>query len=280
MKKFLSKAIPKLYGFYFNILAVIAPKKAAQLALDVFSIPRKGFITSQQQEFLNTARQQRVAYEDGLVMLYHWQGNGPTILLPHGWESNSARWRYLIEPLQKKDYNIIAIDAPAHGKTTGKFFNAIKYSKVIRSIIELYEPEVVIAHSVGAMATVLQESETPHDFINKIILLGSPDELEVIMKGYQQVVGFNKRVWNLLDQLLKEKFGYHIAEFKTSSFATKIQTPVLLIHDTKDLIVPYESMDNIATGFTNSTVYTSKTGGHSLHTPEVIEQVLKFLEKS
>lgn len=280
MKKLLQKAIPKLYGFYFNMLHLISKEKAAALALKVFSIPRKGKVLDHQAAFLSTARTQQIAFEDGLFMIYHWKGTGPTVLLNHGWESNSFRWKYLIEPLQKLDYNIISIDAPAHGNSDGSLFTAVIYSRIITTTIELYEPQIVIAHSVGALATIFQESSNRHDFIEKFVFLGSPNKLEVIMRGYQSLVSFNDSVYESLNALLKNKFGYYIEDFSAAKFAEKIDVPSLIVHHPDDLIVPFKAMGEIAATMPQATTYSSQTGGHSLYTQEVIDQVMKFLEKS
>ncbi|WP_292890720.1 alpha/beta hydrolase [Nonlabens sp.] len=279
MKKILQKAIPKLYGFYFNALHLFSNEKAAAVALEVFSTPRKGKVLEHQKDFLSTARTQQIAFEDGLFMLYHWKGTGPTVLLNHGWESNSFRWKYLVDPLRKLDYNIISIDAPAHGLTDGSLFTAVKYSKIIKTTIELYEPQIVIAHSVGAMATVFQESKSPHAFVKKLILLGSPNRLEVIMENYQALVSFNDAVYKSLNDLLKNNFGYFIKDFNTADFVQKISAPTLLIHNPNDLIVPFQAMKEIASAMPNATTYSSKTGGHSLYTQEVIDEIVKFLNK-
>ena len=277
MKKLINKAVPKLYGFYFNALSLFSKRKASTLALKVFSVPRAGKIAEFQKEFLNSSRKQQLITEEGFIQIYHWKGSGKTVFLAHGWESNAWRWKYLIEPLLKLNYNIIAIDAPAHGASSGKEFTAVKYSGIINQMINLYKPEIIIAHSVGAMATVYQESLEPHDFVEKMVLLGGPDRLELIMKGYQQLVGFNDRVYSGLDKLLHDKYGFYIAEFNTSKFASNLPAQVLLIHDQQDAIVDFKSMEAIAAAIPNVASYSSKTGGHSLHTPEVVDKILAFL---
>ncbi|AGC75556.1 putative hydrolase [Nonlabens dokdonensis DSW-6] len=269
-----------MYGFYFNILHLFSKEKSADLALRVFSVPRKGNILPHQKSFLSTARTQKIAFEDGLFMLYHWKGNGPTVLLNHGWESNSFRWKYLIEPLQELDYNIISIDAPAHGGSDGTLFTAVKYSRIIKDTIELYQPKIVIAHSVGAMATIFQESQKPHPFIEKFVFLGSPNRLEVIMRGYQELTSFNNSVYESLNKSLKAKFGYHIEEFNAANFAKKIKVPALIVHNPDDLIVPFQAMEEIAAAMPFATTYTSQTGGHSLYTQEVIDRVIEFLKEA
>jgi pimeloyl-ACP methyl ester carboxylesterase len=277
MKKLLQKAIPRLYGYYFNITHLFSAQRASDKALSVFSLPRKGKLNEDQKQYLSTARQQRIAFEDGLFMLYHWKGNGPTLLLNHGWESNAWRWKHLIEPLKQLDYNIIAIDAPAHGASDGKYFTAVKYSRIIATVMDLYEPNVIIAHSVGAMASIYQEAQHQHKSLQQMVLLGSPNSLEVIMRGYQQLTGFNDKVYNSLNDLLKKTYDFKIEEFNTADFASQINVPTLVVHNQDDKIVPATAMTQIVEKMPKAQTYNSKTGGHSLHTDEVVEQILKFL---
>jgi len=278
MKALLNRAIPKLYGFYFNILAIFSGNLAARKALSVFSIPRKGKINSVQDQFLKTGDKQLIGWDEGLFALYRWKGAGPTVLLLHGWESNAYRWKYLIEPLVKKDYNVIAIDAPAHGGTDGKEFTAIKYAKIIKQTIGLYEPELLIAHSVGAMATIYQEHQHRNDCIKKFVFLGSPNKLEDVMRGYQRLVPFNESVYKALDRLINNTFGMHIKDFNSADFISSINVPTLLVHNPNDAIIAFKSMQEIALQLPQAKTYTSLTGGHSLYTPEVIDAVLYFIE--
>lgn len=276
-KKLINKAVPKLYGFYFNIMSAFSKQKAGALALKVFSVPRAGKILPFQQEFLDTARKQQLIVEEGFIQLYHWKGTGKTVFLAHGWESNAWRWKFLIEPLLALDYNIIAIDAPAHGASSGAEFTAVKYSREITKVLDMYQPEIMIAHSVGGMATVYQESQHPHSCIEKLILLGSPDRFDTIMNNYQKLVGFNDRVYKAMDDRIFEIYGFHINEFNSADFVGGIDAQTLIIHNEQDPIVTFKSMKSIASGFKNVTTYSSKTGGHSLHTPEVVEKILEFL---
>jgi pimeloyl-ACP methyl ester carboxylesterase len=97
------------------------------------------------------------------------------------------------------------------------------------------------------------------------------------MKNYQNLLGFSDRVYGSLDDLLHQTYGFNIDGFSTEDFVSGINCPVLLIHSQEDLVVSYDSVHQIALKSPNATVYESKTGGHSLHTPEVVEQILAFL---
>ena len=163
------------------------------------------------------------------------------------------------------------------GRHLERSLTAVKYSVIINQVVNLYEPEIIIAHSVGAMATVYQESKESHGFIEKIVLLGGPDRLDVIMGNYQKLVGFSDRVYKNLDRLLYNTYGFNINEFNSSRFVSKIEANVLLIHSPEDHIVTFNSMEAIASKLKNVETYSSKSGGHSLHTQEVVDRILEFL---
>ncbi|MDN3678696.1 alpha/beta hydrolase [Flavobacterium paronense] len=54
-----------------------------------------------------------------------------------------------LKPLGK---TIIAIDAPAHGLSDGKEFNAPKYAEYLHVLIQKYQPKIIIGHSIGGAA--------------------------------------------------------------------------------------------------------------------------------
>ena len=147
--------IIKLIGSTLNGISYISPKYASKLAINLFSKPRKGKITEEQLPLLESAFIEEHTYNDLSIMTYRWIGKGKTILLVHGWESNSARWEFLIKEFKIKGYTIVALDAPAHGNSGGKFFNAVLYAEFINVVANKFQPEIIIGHSVGGMALSL-----------------------------------------------------------------------------------------------------------------------------
>ena len=105
----------------------------------LFTTPRAGKINEEQSDFLHTAYQEELKYENHRIMTYRWLGTKQTILLTHGWESNSARWKKLIIALKNKGFNVVALDAPAHGRSGSSVFNAIcKASKPLLTPMQCF----------------------------------------------------------------------------------------------------------------------------------------------
>lgn len=101
MKKKIENALPKIVGKVINTASYISKEYAANKALTLFATPRKGKIAPGQLIFLKSASTQELEYNGLKIATYQWAGNNKTLLLVHGWESNSARWKNLIEVLKK-----------------------------------------------------------------------------------------------------------------------------------------------------------------------------------
>jgi pimeloyl-ACP methyl ester carboxylesterase len=198
--------------------------------------------------------------------------------LTHGWESNSARWKNLINYLNKKDFNIIAIDAPAHGKSGGKLFNAIMYSEFINVIAKRYQPDILIGHSVGGMATVLFQHKYQMPNVKKIILLGAPSEFTDVLQRYSDMLGYNERIRNQIKLTIINTFGKAPEDFSTARFLKDISSEGLIIHDSEDKVIPYNDAVSINQNFKNSKLITTKGLGHSLNDESVTNHIYEFLE--
>jgi len=274
----MNKIIVKIVGWYINISSYVSTSYAANKALSLFGTPRRGYITDEQSDFLDTAFKEEFEYDKLPIMTYRWVGKKQTILLAHGWESNSARWKNLINHLNKKDFNIIAIDAPAHGKSGGKLFNAIMYSEFINVIAKRYQPDILIGHSVGGMATVLFQHKYQIPSVKKIILLGAPSEFTDVLHRYNNMLGYNERIRNKMKLTIINTFGKAPEDFSTAKFLKDITSQGLIIHDSEDDVIPYNDAVSINQSFKNSKLITTKGLGHSLNDESVTNHIYEFLE--
>ncbi len=255
-------------------------KVAAKKAFLVFCTPRNGRIKPHQHEALNPAKDQRIEIEENLtIQTYRWKGSGPTILLIHGWESNSHRWLNLVTSLQKQGYNVIAFDAPAHGNSTGKILNVPTYTQAVQAVSDIYKPNVHIGHSIGGLTTIYHYYKHQPKHIEKLVILGSPSGLSVIMKDYQRLLGMKNAVMNGLNALIKTRFGFSIDEFSGFNFVKTIPIPGLIIHDKYDQITPVESSRGIHKNWKNSTYIETSGLGHSLYQKKVREHILNFINQ-
>lgn len=270
--------IPKIIGAFINFIGIFNSAYASKLALKLFSKPRDGKLNSYANSFLETATTKTTLNYNSLpIQTYHWEGTKETVLLAHGWESNSGRWRHKIQKLQKEGYNIIALDGPAHGGSGSDTFNAILYSEFINIVSEKFKPTSFIGHSVGAMALVIFLQKQTYSHARKIVLLGAPSAFLGIMKRYKEMMGYSQRIYKGIDTQIELKFGYPPSYFSTADFARNITAEGLLIHDKKDRIIPYQDALDIDAQFKNAKLISTEGLGHSLKGDFVSDEIIKFL---
>jgi pimeloyl-ACP methyl ester carboxylesterase len=273
----MEKIAVKIVGWCINLTSYISKSYAAKKAMSLFGTPRSGEITDEQSDFLGTSFREEFEYDKLPIMTYRWVGKKQTVLLAHGWESNSARWRQLIEYLNKRDYNVIAIDAPAHGKSGGRLFNAAIYSEFINVIAKRFQPDILIGHSIGGMAAVLFQHKYQLESVKKIILLGAPSEFTNVLQRYTDMLGYNKRIRNQIKLTIIDSFGKAPEEVSTAKFSEQITSKGLIIHDAEDDIIPYDDALLINKSFKNSKLITTKGLGHSLNDESVANYIYEFL---
>lgn len=273
----MEKYIIKLIGSYLNVLSIFSKDYAANKALHLFSTPRKGKVRPHQEDFLNSAEQVVLYYDELPIQVYHWKGDKETILLAHGWESNTARWKNKINLFRKEGFNIFALDAPAHGKSGSKLFNALLYSEFINVVAQKYQPQIIIGHSVGGMASVFFQQKYQLSSISKMVLLGAPSEFSNVLKDYINLLGYNNKIEKQLHNVIIDKFGAHPEEFSTSKFIKNIEVEGLIVHDYKDSIIPYSDAKLIKKNFRNSTLISTSGLGHSLNDKSVSKNIIEFI---
>jgi len=278
MKKILNKIIPKVYGGYFNTLVHFSEKNISAKAFKLFCTPRKGKVLSSQKSFLGNAKDDILETEGIAIQTYRWQGSGPTLLLLHGWESNTFRWRNFIPKLEAENYNIIAMDAPAHGNSTGAVMNVPLYAVCVQRVIETYAPQHIIGHSIGGMTMIYNQYQNPNNPIEKMVSLAAPSELSDFMQHFKSMLGLKQRLMHGLEKHFIERFGFKFSDFSTPKFVRSITQKGLLIHDELDAIAPIWCSEHVHSNWTNSLFIKTKGLGHSLHQDKVQNQVIDFLK--
>ena len=267
----------KIIGLFINLISLISPRTAGKMAIKLFSSPRKIKLKETERDFLDTAFTEDIKYGELSIRTYRWLGKKETVLLAHGWESNSFRWKSLIEKLKDLDYNIVALDAPAHGHSTGKLFNAILYSECINIVAKKFEANIVIGHSVGGMATAFFQQKYQLESVVKLVLLGAPSNFVGVFERYVAMMSYNDRVSQSMNTLIFERFSEKPEYFNAARLSKDIRVDGLIIHDEFDKIIPYNDAEDFRTFYKKSKLITTKGYGHGLRAEEVNNHILDFI---
>lgn len=278
MKKFFNSILIKSVGLYINFLSFIFPKKATQIAHSFFSEPRTGkLLKDNLPKILQEATAETFQYKDDSIQTYTWKGNETVILLVHGWESNSSRWKKLLPYLKKSGSTIIAIDGPAQGLSSGKEFTVPTYAEFIHVISEKYKPQYLVGHSMGGKTCLYYQYKYQNDSVQKMVILGSPSDFKIIFNNFISLMSLNSRVSKILENKYSEILKHNLDQFSGQLFASELNVKGLVAHDVEDKVVLFEEGKKIAGAWKNVQFIETSGLGHSLHDDDLYKKITHFL---
>lgn len=273
----------RLTGALLNTLARIAPQAAARLAFFLFGLPKRRKFKQKEADFLAKAEVRYEQIAGARIAVYLWGLSGPTVLLAHGWESNAGRWRKIAEGLLRAGYRVMAVDAPAHGRSSGRHFTMVRYAEVLRTLLRQHGfVEVLIGHSVGGAACIwAMRTLEPGLRPQRAIILASFASLQYIMDNARRLIGGSKALMAALDDYIFRRFGRRIAQFDlTESVQDLTEVQALLIHDRNDRVTRFGEGKKLHAAWSGSKFMATEGYGHGLTAPEVVEAVLDFASQS
>ena len=223
-----------------KILSKVSKRKAAEKAFELFTSPP----TREKKKpplVFHKAESLHFSFQKFRIQGYRW--NHPQekkVLILHGFESSAVNFDRYVLPLVKKGYEVLAFDAPAHGKSTGKMINAVDYKDFILHIQEAYGPiKNFITHSFGGLALSLAMEEMPHDESWKVVFIAPATESVRAMNNFFHFIKLDNEVKEEFQQLVEEANGKPLSWYSVARAAENIRAQVLFLQDKKDLQTPY-----------------------------------------
>jgi pimeloyl-ACP methyl ester carboxylesterase len=272
-------------GYYktkIKTIRLVSKNKAAEKAFELFCTPYSGKPKRKKPPVFNSAEKIYLNINQLVVRGWLWHAtkyNGKTILIAHGFDSCSYKFDSYIEPLTKAGFNVVAFDAPAHGVSDGKTLNALLYKNMLLTAVNNYSIDIIIAHSLGALAAALAAEEITS--LQKLILIAPATETQRAIDNFFSFVTLGNAIKQDVEHLIKEIAQQPINHFSVNRIVAKINIPVLWIHDESDWICPIEDIKPTqAKNYPHVTFFITKHFGHSsiYRKQPVMQKVLEFLE--
>ena len=223
-----------------NLLSLVSKQRAGSEAFRLFCTPLTRY-KGKQAEVFRMGEPLEFELNGKKIKGFRCNSGGTKrILILHGFASSCHKFDKYATALIKKNYEVLAFDAPAHGASEGKTVHALEYSEMIHQIDKLYGPlNGFLAHSFGGIAVSLALEQMKHDHQTRLVLIAPATETESAIDGAFQILGIRKPV---VRQCLNEHI-YRISGQLPSWFSIRramknIKASVLWIHDEDDKITP------------------------------------------
>lgn len=270
--------IPRMIGFYLNVLAIFFPRTAGRKGFLLFCRPFRTPVNEKQRDFFNTSEKFNLDLNGVAIQAYRWGNGGKKILFLHGWQSHSYRWKAYIEGLPKNEYTIYAIDAPGHGLSEGNFLSVPVYSELIELLVNKRGSfHTVVAHSLGCFSllyTLHRLHELP---VHNVVLMAPPGEAQDFVSVFRKTLNLSDRMLNVtLDHFIK-MYNVTPEYFSASKFAASVNAHALIIHDEEDDEAPYHHTIRLKKALKNSRLISTKGLGHNLKSASMVTEVVDFI---
>jgi pimeloyl-ACP methyl ester carboxylesterase len=263
-----------------NVLSLVSKKKAAESAFKLFCTPMKKSRRKKPPVF---AKGEKLHFKvDGKNIVGHrWNAfQEKKCLIAHGFESTSYNFERFVNPLIKNGYEILAFDAPAHGRSDGAQITLPLYMSTLKKIDEKFGPVTAfIGHSFGGLA-LCHFLETVPNGHRKVVLIAPATETTTAIDSFFRFLHLDKGVRREFDQLIFSKEGKHASEYSIRRAMHHIKSQVLWIHDEDDDVTPLSDVLKIKEDHhPNIEFMITKGFGHRriYRENQVVKKILEFL---
>jgi len=223
----------------FKLLSAISKKKAAEKAFELFCTPQRRNKKPLPKIFEQAERLQ-FRLEGNIVRGWRWNHPGKRkLLILHGYESSVTNFDRYVRLFIKKDYEVLAFDAPAHGRSDGKKISAPLYKKMIGEIDKKYGPvESYMAHSFGGLAVSLALEKINHTPDHRLVLIAPAAETSTAIDNFFKFLKLDSQVRIEFEKIIFKAGAVHAEWYSIRRALKHIRAKVRWFQDEDDEITP------------------------------------------
>jgi len=261
-----------------NRLYTLFPTCSRWLAMKVLSVANRRRLSSHDHSFYDNGSTTVYKIENSKFISYSY-GEGPAILLLHGWCSNGARWKDYVDKLVQAGYKVVLVDAPGHGRASGHFLTLSVYIKGIKKIMRSESKwHAVITHSIAGLLSVTGMSELESQFHpNKFVMMNTFVSSDILIDKFAKCMGFTSEIIESLKNNFSNYGGYATSDISILKHFKKFNMKSLLIYDIADVVVPRSEPKKLITTVPSLKYIQTKGLGHNLRSQKIVEQVVAFV---
>ncbi len=235
-----TSVLKKFVGYLLLGLFRLAPGKVGPWLLRQFFRPGIALQSDDEKAVWNTGYAFEFESHGRKIEARYW-GDGPGVLMVHGWDGRGSQFHRLVAPIVAAGYRAIAFDAPAHGESDGLETNYFEYTDAVRHLLrgDAGMPvEKIIAHSFGASASINaidKEGVTPD-----LLLIAPALHLEEFLHESFQHHGIPFALFRDVIGHLEAAYGYDFHRDDPKRLIRRLAMPLVILHDELDRTVPIE----------------------------------------
>lgn len=259
-------------------LGVVSPQLAGRLTYRLWFGTHRFAEPKCETQWREQADEFTLPHEYGPIALYSW-GDGPAVLLVHGWNGRGTQMGGLATCLVDAGYRAVAFDAPGHGRSPGNSSTIFRIVDAVEVITNEVGPlKGIVTHSFGAMVIALALREQLAT--DKVVCINPATQFSLLKETFYRMLRIAPGTQRVFEQLLEKNYGADIDNTISANVnAAELSIPALIIHDKDDSEVPWQQGELLANAWPGARFMLTQGLGHtrSLRDSEVIKKAVNFI---
>lgn len=240
------KLVLRLIRAKFKLLSLLSKKKAARQAFRLFCTPQHR-VTKEPPRIFAEAEKLQFAWQQYSIEGYRWNSGGSRrAMILHGFESSAVNFDRYVRPLLRKGYEVLAFDAPAHGRSSGRQINVRIYKEFIVYLVRRFGPvQSFMGHSLGGLAVTLALEELEHDAETKVALVAPATETTSAIASFFNYLKLDEGIKKEFEKLIVKIGGQPSSWYSVSRAIPGLKATILWAHDTGDAMTPFSDVQPV-----------------------------------
>lgn len=263
----------------FRTVGAVAPGVAARWAESIFCRPPRQEARPAEEAFLATGRPLTLRRSGTQLSAWEW-GNGPLVVLAHGWGSRAGRWATLAPLLVGEGFRVVTYDAPAHGRSPGRMASLPEFADALLAVVaEVGPAHGVVGHSLGGAAIAVALSRGLA--AGRAVLISAPSNPEVFADRFASVLGMPPRVRRTMQSNLERRLGVEWRHLHLPTIAAGLAAPALIIQDADDPDVGVADASAIHAAWPGAELMVTSGLGHRavIRDPGIMRRTVEFISR-
>lgn len=259
--------VPPFIRLPFQLVSRFSPRLAGDIGRRIFFHPARLAYSDAQRKALDKADRANLTVMGRTIAAYGW-GEGPVILLVHGWAGHAGQMIGLVEPLVARGFRVMAIDMPAHGRSEGGLSSLVHFANAILAARGQYGPiHGVVTHSLGAAGLI--RAMLAGFSVERVALLSPQAHFHDIWQAFRNGLGMSEAVWAEMVAISERWLDVPFAEVHPTFGAPKMTAPALVLHGLNDRVTPASEGRRLAGLWPGARMETLEAGHRSILTEDV-----------
>jgi alpha-beta hydrolase superfamily lysophospholipase len=234
------------YKTKIHTIGLVSARKAAEMAYELFSTPRKPRKKLKEPPLFHKAEKLHILLNNIKLSGFRFvpaHPNGKKILILHGFSSYSYKFEKYVSLFKKQGFEVVAFDAPAHGLSEGKLINALLYKEAILKIEESFGAFYgYMGHSLGGLAGSLAFKELSDQSHRRLVLVAPAIRTESAIQHFYTLLSADQKFKVAFEQVIREITDETIENISVTHAIKQIKAPILWVHDKDDKICLFEDV--------------------------------------